>query len=289
MKQSSLKAAPRPAAGPEFSGWSVKNILAAGARAWNFSPRQTTFISLIVPALVMLAGAATALMGKEVYKWFTGEDGAAENLQVLFFALAFVLCFPVIARLWKAGAQARQAKLFAAMYLVLSLGLFFIIGEELSWGQRIFGWETSEELKAINKQEETNIHNIEGIGDKIKWLHVVMGAYGTILPLIFLRAQISARPLDAVSLLVPHFTLLPYFLSTLLWRLQANLWKPPKRLYFVITEYSEVMELVLAIAFFVFLLFQFRNLKSLDKPAMVEDPVLNSTQRMKFAGNHRAR
>jgi hypothetical protein len=285
MKQASISAAAsRPAADSEFSSWSVKSILAAGARAWNFSPRQITFISLIVPALVMLAGAATALMGKEVYKWFTGEDGAAENLQVLFFALALVLCFPVILRLWKAGA-----KLFAAMYLVLSLGLFFIVGEELSWGQRIFGWETSEELKAINKQEETNIHNIEGIGDKIKWVHVVMGAYGSILPLIFLRAQISARPLDAVSLLVPHFTLLPYFLSTLLWRLQANLWKPPKSLYFVITEYSEVMELVLAVAFFVFLLFQFRALKRLEKPAIVEDPVLNSTQRMKFAGNHRAR
>jgi len=285
MKQASISAAvPRPAPGPEFSGWSVKSILAASARAWNFSPRQTTFISLIVPALIMLAGAATALLGKEVYKWFTGEDGAAENLQVLFFALAWILCFPVIARLWKAGA-----KLFAVMYLVLSLGLGFIIGEELSWGQRIFGWETSEEMKAINKQEETNIHNIEGIGDKIKWVHVVMGAYGTILPLIFLRAQITARPLDAVFLLVPHFTLLPYFLSTLLWRLQANLWKPPKSLYFAITEYSEVMELVLAVAFFVFLLFQFRSLKSLEKPAMVEDPVLNSTQRTKLAGDHRAR
>ncbi|MDZ7360019.1 MAG: hypothetical protein ONB46_04735 [candidate division KSB1 bacterium] len=285
MKQSTLSTpAPKTSSGPEFSGWSVKSILAAGARAWNFSPRQTMLISLIVPALVMLLGAATALMGKEVYKWFTGEDGVAENLQVLFFTLAFFLCFPVIARLWKSGA-----KLFALMYLVLSLGLFFIIGEELSWGQRIFGWETSEEMKAINKQEETNIHNIEGIGDKIKWIHVVMGAYGTILPLILLRAQISARPLDAVSLLVPHFTLLPYFLSTLLWRLQANLWKPPKSLYFVITEYSEVMELVLAVAFFVFLLFQFRALKSLEKPAIAEDPVLNSTQRMNLAANHRPR
>jgi hypothetical protein len=49
------------------------------------------------------------------------------------------------------------------------------------------------------------------------------------------------------------------------------------------------MELVLAVAFFVFLLFQFRNLKSLEKPAMVEDPVLNSTQRMNLAANHRDR
>ena len=280
MKQASLSNATRRHAGDaESSDLSLKNLLARSARAWKLSTGAMLFISLILPAIAMLAGAATALMGKETYKWFTGEDGAAENFQVLFFVLAWVLTFPVIGRLWKAGA-----KLFAAMYMVLCLGLFFIIGEEVSWGQRLFGWETSEEMKAINKQEETNIHNIEGVGDKIKWIHVIIGAYGTILPLVFLRAQMNARPIDAVMLLVPHFTLLPYFFTTLVWRLQANLWKPPKSLYFAITEYSEVMELVLAMAFFAVLLFQFRNLKSAASPVPVgEDPVLNSKARLNHA------
>ena len=279
MKQASSSiAASQPAIEAESAGLSVKSLLARGARAWKLSTGAMLFFSLILPALAMLAGAASALLGKETYKAFTGEDGIAENFQVLFFTLAWVLTFPVISRLWKAGA-----KLFAAMYMVLCLGLFFIIGEEVSWGQRLFGWETSEEMKAINKQEETNIHNIEGIGDKIKWIHVLIGAYGTILPLVFLRAQMMARPLDAVMLLVPHFTLLPYFFTTLVWRLQANLWKPPKSLYFVITEYSEVMELVLAMAFFAVVFFQFRNLRGTATPVRVEDePVLNS--RAKF--NH---
>jgi len=280
MKQASSSNVRAPhAVDAEIAGLALKNILARGARAWKLSAGAMLFISLILPAIAMLAGAATALLGKETYKWFTGEDGAAENFQVLFFVLAWILTFPVIGRLWKAGA-----KLFAAMYMVLCLGLFFIIGEEVSWGQRLFGWETSEEMKAINKQEETNIHNIEGIGDKIKWIHVIIGAYGTILPLVFLRAQMTARPLDAVMLLVPHFTLLPYFFTTLVWRLQANLWKPPKSLYFVITEYSEVMELVLAMAFFAVVFFQFRSLKSAESPArVVEEPVLNSRERLKPA------
>lgn len=280
MKQASTSSATRHHIGDAISNeLSIKNLIARGAQAWKFSTSAMFFISLILPALAMLAGAATALMGKEAYKWFTREDGFAEDLQVLFFVLAWFLTFPVIGRLWKAGA-----KLFAAMYMVLCLGLFFIIGEEVSWGQRIFGWETSAEMKAINKQEETNIHNIEGVGDKIKWVHVVIGAYGTILPLVFLRAQLTARPLDAVMLLVPHFTLLPYFFTTLVWRLQANLWKPPKSLYFVITEYSEVMELVLAMAFFAVLLFQFRNLRDNNASAHVEEePVLNSRARLNHA------
>ncbi|MCG3118587.1 MAG: hypothetical protein ALAOOOJD_00807 [bacterium] len=291
MKQASFSTAmPRPAAGAEMPGWSIKNLLARGARDWRLSTGMTAFISAGAPALVMLIGAATALMGKAAYKWFTREDGIAEDLQVLLFVAALALCVPVVSRIWKTGA-----KVFALMYAMFGLGLFFIIGEELSWGQRIFGWETSTEMKAINKQEETNIHNIEGVGDKIKWVHVLIGAYGTFLPLFFLRAQLRSRPHDAASLLVPHYTLLPYFVTTLLWRLQSNLWKPPKSLYFVITEYSEVMELVLALAFFMVLFYQFRNLGGAEKPAvaasgaLVEEPVLNSRDRVYRSRNQRVR
>lgn len=252
-----------------ISSW--QQLWEAGAARWKLSSGTVAFISLGAPALIMLAGAATALLGKPAYKWFTGEDGASENLQVLFWGLAWILGFTVISRLWRNGL-----KVYAALYILLNAGIFFIIGEEVSWGQRVFGWETSEEMKAINKQEETNIHNIEGIGDKIKWVHVLMGAYGTILPLVLRRAQARAHFDDPVSLLVPHYTLVPYFLTTLAWRLQANLWKPPKSLYFVITEYSEVMELVLAAAFFVFMLFQMRNIKAAEKaPATQEMLPLN--------------
>ena len=32
--------------------------------------------------------------------------------------------------------------------------------EEISWGQRIFGWSTPERLENLNAQQETNLHNI---------------------------------------------------------------------------------------------------------------------------------
>ena len=40
--------------------------------------------------------------------------------------------------------------------------MFFIaFGEEISWGQRIFGIETPEYMRTANVQEELNIHNLE--------------------------------------------------------------------------------------------------------------------------------
>ena len=260
MKQATFSTAiPRPVVNAEVSNSFLQQLLAESAAAWNLSTRVTAFISFGIPILICLAGIVAALMGKEAYKWFTREDGFAEDLQVLFWTFALILGFAVIGRLWKSGG-----KIYALLYLVLNVGIIFIIGEELSWGQRIFGWETSAAMKAINKQEETNIHNIEGVGDKIKWLHVIIGAYGTIFPLLAMRLRSDSPYHEAASWLVPHFTLVPYFFATLVWRLQANLWKPPKKLYFVITEYSEVLELVLAVAFFMFLLFQSRRLKRLS-------------------------
>lgn len=45
--------------------------------------------------------------------------------------------------------------------LLLAYGIFFLIfcGEEISWGQRIFDWQTPAALTAINFQNETNLHN----------------------------------------------------------------------------------------------------------------------------------
>jgi hypothetical protein len=44
--------------------------------------------------------------------------------------------------------------------LGLTVVFFFGFGEEISWGQRIFGWGTPESLQTANTQDETNLHNL---------------------------------------------------------------------------------------------------------------------------------
>jgi hypothetical protein len=46
------------------------------------------------------------------------------------------------------------------VYLALAVMFFFGAGEEISWGQRIFGFETPETIAQANKQEEFNTHNL---------------------------------------------------------------------------------------------------------------------------------
>jgi hypothetical protein len=43
--------------------------------------------------------------------------------------------------------------------LFFGVVLFFIAGEEVSWGQRIFGWESFGVFETHNFQKETTLHN----------------------------------------------------------------------------------------------------------------------------------
>lgn len=256
MKSSSVSSSqPRTSGRGNVVGRFINELICRGAEEWKLSRTQIILI-LLIPFFVAAIGAGTALIGKDAYKWFTGEDRFAEDLQVVLWLATLVLNIVLARKLWRAGYHRP-----ALLYALLAVGIVFLIGEELSWGQRIFGWETSEALKAINKQKEMNIHNIYGVGTTFKWIHLLIGAYGTFLPFLFLRLRLSEGMRQELSFLVPSFAHLPYFAAAFFWRIQANLYTPPKRFRFVVSEYSEVIELILAIAFLLFMLYQLRRLK----------------------------
>lgn len=236
-------------------GRRIPRLLADGSAAWNISPRSLIAI-LAVPPTIAFAGAASALGGKEVYKWVIQEDGLAEWLQVLFYGGSLLLSLVLVRRLVLRGQMG-----IALLYLLLSAGFVFMIGEELSWGQRAMGWQTPATFEEINKQAETNLHNIHGVGSTFKWVQLLVGAYGTFLPLVFLSSAVPARYLDLFRYVVPHYTLVPYFFFLFAWRCYRNLLDPPDNFYFVVSEYNEIMELVLTIGFFLFMVYQLRRAK----------------------------
>lgn len=232
----------------------IKLTLKEGAQAWGVSQRTMGMI-LVIPFIVAGMGAISALFGKEAYKWFTREDGFAESMQVLFYGLSLVMALIVTRRRQRSGER-----LIPLLYLGLSLAFVFMIGEEISWGQRIFGWETTSSLAEINKQSETNLHNIYGVGSTFKWVQMLVGAYGTILPLAVLRWPPGRRWRELTEAVIPHYTLVLFFLPMFVWRLFRNTLDVPEQLYFVVAEYNEVIELILVLGFVFFMAFQLRRL-----------------------------
>jgi hypothetical protein len=88
------------------------------------------------------------------------EDSFFETLTFVWLVVASLLTGWSAIRL--APALSRSSQRWP---ILVGLGgasvVFFAAGlEEISWGQRVFGWHTPESFKALNYQQETSLHNL---------------------------------------------------------------------------------------------------------------------------------
>ena len=102
------------------------------------------------------------------------EDGPLEWISAIMLAIAAVA---LLRRIWV--RPVRTARLIGISVLG-ALILIFGAGEEISWGQRIIGWESGDFFVENNAQAETNIHNLM-VGE-VKINRVI---FGTLLSLAF--------------------------------------------------------------------------------------------------------
>jgi hypothetical protein len=100
---------------------------------------------------------AAGFFAPEVYLGLIAEDGIVESGS----SLAWFVAAACIATGWYRRPHASAFSRLAYGFLFL---FFFVCGgEEISWGQRLFGFEGPEALLEVNKQKETNLHNIGSI------------------------------------------------------------------------------------------------------------------------------
>lgn len=81
---------------------------------------------------------------------------------------ALILLFALVAGLragWLAVLDARN--LLLGWLALTCLGILYFAGEELSWGQQLFAWETGDWFMARNDQKETNFHNMSALLDQL--------------------------------------------------------------------------------------------------------------------------
>ncbi|NER16036.1 hypothetical protein [Spongiivirga citrea] len=121
---------------------------------------------------------------------FTVEDGLVEYLTALMLIGISVLC------LYRLFTLAKNKKAFWIIGTALFAILFiFGAGEEISWGQRIFGVESSEFFKENNAQGETNLHNMVVGGKKVnklifsQLLTLILVIYLIICPVLYRKAN----------------------------------------------------------------------------------------------------
>ena len=93
-----------------------------------------------------------AAVSPDAYNTLAKEDHWVESLTAVLFFLAGILLL--------ATALAERSLLRRCIYALGAAALVFAAGEEISWGQRIFGLATPDFLLEANAQQELNVHNI---------------------------------------------------------------------------------------------------------------------------------
>jgi hypothetical protein len=226
------------------------------SRAWGLKRSQALGIAVIPIGIVL--GMIALVPFFYVFLWLTAEDSAIEWAQFLMLLLAGL----VFAWLGLRFLRGSQPRFMGALYLLVALGLFFIAGEEIAWGQRILGLETPARLEEINAQGEITFHNISWAHQIFIYAVMLCGMYGSLIP--FVRLFVQGERRTALSyLFVPPLCLVPAFIMPFGYRLSRLLfpleeWFP--RLIFPITKISEVTEVCL---YFGVLAFAWLNVRRL--------------------------
>lgn len=138
--------------------------------------------------------------------YFRGELGLIENLTVLILVGAIVTTLLILIRF---GDRLHLATRIAL--LIYTLGCFYFGGEEASWGQHWFGWESSEFFNKYNDQQETNIHNTSVWLDRVPkaLLSLMIFVGGIVIPLYLRRAKTGYDSMRRGWWMLPTMVCLP--------------------------------------------------------------------------------
>ncbi|PTN08010.1 hypothetical protein [Mangrovibacterium marinum] len=164
----------------------------------NITKLEYLFFFLLFAASAY--GIYLAFTDMDAFLVFTQEDGMVENLTSLFLFAASGVCIYRLIQYKKA----QKPGLWLLTAAVLALLFFFAGGEEISWGQRIFGIQSGEFFLEHNKQAETNLHNLIVGGTNINKL-IFSQILFVVMVIYFLFARLLVNKIPFIARLEQQF------------------------------------------------------------------------------------
>jgi hypothetical protein len=172
----------------------------------NALSRWTTTLPQFCLFATAAALLATAELSSTRFEQLMQEDGWAEWATFCVFLFAGFIALRAV---WNRFAPRERS---LARVALLGLGLFciFVAGEEISWGQRLLGFEPAPLFLEHNFQQESNFHNLlKGIFDTRWMVFAICVSYGVIAPYFARIVRLPAALAPAGSLL-PWFSLIAF-------------------------------------------------------------------------------
>lgn len=202
----------------------------------------------IIAVAVWLALVALYYVLPEAYIWLGTEDKFGENMTSVFYFAAGLLM------LWRSVTMIRKKQsspLKEILPVLIALFFIFVGGEEISWGQRLLGFETPETIVDNNVQGETTLHNLTffdrggAVLNQHTALNLIALLMGVIIPLGNRFVPPIRRLLSALNFPVPPMSITMWFVVGLihgqtLAKMETH-W-----------SHTEVKELIFSVGFFLY-------------------------------------
>ena len=127
----------------------------------SYRQKYPNYVAPVASALALLVLTLWQIYYPDSMDWWADEDGPFEYATAIFYGVSSLL-FVLMAR--QGNFPLNSAPRFGRAILIIgALGCFFIMGEEISWGQRIVGWDTPQSWADKNYQQETTLHNLDWV------------------------------------------------------------------------------------------------------------------------------
>lgn len=211
------------------------------------------FFFIVLPIIFLIIQIAIEhFTDMHVMGRLLSENGPYEIIQFLIISSA---CFVALLNVF--FFQNKSKRLLVAWCITAFICSLYVAGEEVSWGQHFFDWQTPENWSEKNDQNETNLHNTSSWLDQkprlLLFLGIIMG--GIILPII---RQIKELPLPKHILeLIPSKELMVVALCVTLPYIAEKIGEAYG--YIIFIRVSEIQELYM----FYFVLLYLISLKKL--------------------------
>ena len=180
--------------------------------SYKISLTEKLILALVV--VIIAIGYALFFFNIPLFNQYVIEDGLVEWLTVAGLFFACIVCFSRFFKL-----LGKRTWWFLTVCFLLGAFLFFVSGEEISWGMRILNIKPSEFFEKNNAQAETNFHNLVVNGVKINKLvfslilTAVFGIYLIIVPILYQKNTAVHNFLDRSAVPIPRLYQVISFLS----------------------------------------------------------------------------
>lgn len=222
----------------------IATALRTSEKTYNIQSQMKNAI-MIAPVIIMfLQGIFLLLPGtRSLSLWMLKENHPVELLTFIVFVVGGVVGLLLALKTRRCG----EKSLVYGFYTIFSVGLILLAMEEVAWGQWLFGFETPEAWRSINRQGEMTIHNLPGLQGHSEIMRLTFGVGG--LMGVWLSFYPSFQKIGVPALLLPWFIIITLHASVDVFNDFVAI---EEHFDYVMQRTSELVELLIAMSAFLY-------------------------------------